>query len=204
MTETNDVAAAAPAVRDVSTVDGLLVQAATGHQSNLQPDPLPDQPSGREPEQRPPDLSALSMPELRDYRNRLRREEDRASYWRRLVQARLDLIGSGVHAGPLDVHALTRALGGTGSIGTRQALLRVEAVDTDFPGPQGLWTAAIDPSDPDAMERIRAALVDVEAALSQYRSDLHLLLNNATDELIGRYREDLGLAMDLLPGPRVP
>ena len=40
------------------------------------------------------DIHALELPALREYRQRLEAEEDRVSYWRRLVHARLDLLAA--------------------------------------------------------------------------------------------------------------
>ena len=38
------------------------------------------------------ELAALDLPQLRDYRHRLEAEEDKVSYWRRLVHARIDVL----------------------------------------------------------------------------------------------------------------
>ena len=46
----------------------------------------------REVPQLSDEFSHLSLPALRDYRQTLGQEENRVSYWRRLIQARMDLI----------------------------------------------------------------------------------------------------------------
>ena len=76
------------------------------------------------------DLATLDLPELREYRHRLEAEEDRVSYWRRLVHARLDLLAAeqaSDHA--LTLRDLVRVLGDTGTGQTRQALVRVRAAE---------------------------------------------------------------------------
>ena len=42
--------------------------------------------------QRSAEFDHLPLPALRSYRQTLTAEENRVSYWRRLIQARLDLI----------------------------------------------------------------------------------------------------------------
>src|SRR3954452_11371549 len=50
--------------------------------------------------ERSPDFAHLSLDGLRKYRLALSEEESRVSYWRRIVQARLDLVRA---AGPATV-----------------------------------------------------------------------------------------------------
>ena len=62
-----------------------------------------------------PELESLGLEELRQYRQRLRDEEDRVSYWRRVVHARMDLLTAGRStAGSISVDELVRVLGDTG------------------------------------------------------------------------------------------
>ncbi len=145
-----------------------------------------------------PHLAGLSLVQLRDYRERLRTEEERISYWRRLIHARQDLIRAGSLAdSPVDVEALARVLGDTGSGQVRAALHRVRAADPlpDLPDLEAVWVTPRSPADTDlALERLAAA----EATLTTYRRRLHERIDEATAELIVRYREQPARALDLL------
>ena len=130
-----------------------------------------------------PHLAGLSLAELRAYRERLNREEERASYWRRLVHARIDLLEAESHAdGVLGLEDLVRVLGETGSGQTRRALLHVQAADPlpELPELAQMWVAEVDPHDEqalaDALERLNAA----EKKLTQYRRALFDRIDEAT------------------------
>lgn len=149
-----------------------------------------------------PHLASLSLAELRAYRERLNREEERASYWRRLVHARMDLLEAESHAeGVLGLEDLVRVLGETGSGHTRRALLHVQAADPlpELPELAQMWVSDIDPHDEqavaDALERLGAA----ETQLTQYRRALFDRIDEATGELIVRYRDDPASALVALP-----
>ncbi len=149
-----------------------------------------------------PHLAGLSLAELRAYRERLNREEERASYWRRLVHARIDLLEAESHAdGVLGLEDLVRVLGETGSGQTRRALLHVQAADPlpELPELAQMWVAEVDPHDEqalaDALERLNAA----EKKLTQYRRALFDRIDEATGELIVRYRENPASALVALP-----
>jgi hypothetical protein len=147
-----------------------------------------------------PHLADLTLPELRAYREQLRAEEERISYWRRLIHARVDLIRAGTVAdSPIDVDALGRVLGDTGTGQVREQLLRVRAAETpdlpDLPDLEGVWVTPADESGiDDALARLGAA----EATLTSYRRGLHERIDEATAELIVRYREDPSRALDVL------
>lgn len=147
-----------------------------------------------------PHLDGLSLPELRAYRERLRGEEERASYWRRLVHARIDLIeATGTADGSLSLADLVRVLGDTGNGQTRHALHRVRAADPlpDLPALDEVWIAPTDEAGrADAVRRLR----DAEAQLTGYRSALHQRIDEATAELIVRYRQDPTRALAVLTG----
>ena len=143
---------------------------------------------------RVPELAHLSLEALRAYRTDLQEEETRVSYWRRILQARLDLLirdddpalrrlGS-VHAAH---HAQSR----------RIALHRVQPPEGAPPLPDltVLWDSTADGSD----ERIVARVAAAERELSSYRHSLHLRLDTATAELIARYRENPALCLTALP-----
>ena len=148
------------------------------------------------------DLAGLSLEELRDYRQRLSAEEDRASYWRRLAHARIDVLEAESTTGEtLSFEQLVRVLGDTGSGQTRRALIRVKAADPlpDLPEVGEMWATEADPHDPaqvaEALERVRAA----ERQLTAYRRALHERIDEATGELISRYRDDPAQALSILP-----
>lgn len=149
-----------------------------------------------------PRLDDLALPGLRAYRQRLRDEEDRASYWRRVVHARLDLIeagGSGTPGGgvAIGLEDLVRVLGDTATGAGRTALLRVRAADPlpELPDLAEVWAPPTSPSETTVVvERLRAA----ERQLTAYRSALFARLDESTAALIARYRSDPTAALSVL------
>ncbi|GEP36368.1 hypothetical protein NPS01_00310 [Nocardioides psychrotolerans] len=145
-------------------------------------------------------LETLDLPGLRAYRQQLRDEEDRASYWRRLVHARLDLLEAGRSTeGSISVDDLVRVLGDTGSGASRTALLRVRAEDElpDLPDLVQVWQV---PTTPEETDVVLAALRQAEAQLTGYRTALFAGIDAATAALVQHYRADPLLALDVLPG----
>lgn len=147
-------------------------------------------------------LQDLSLEELRAYRQRLTAEEERTSYWRRLVHARMDVLEAESHVeGTLSIEDLVRVLGDTGSGQVRTALLRIRPADPlpELPALTEMWDTEVDPHRPEqvaaALERLRLA----ERQLTEYRRALHERIDEATGELIVRYREDPSLALSALP-----
>lgn len=148
------------------------------------------------------DIGALELPQLREYRRRLEAEEDRVSYWRRLVHARLDLLEAEAASDhPLTLTDLVRVLGDTGTGQTRQALVSVRAAEPlpDLPELAEMWATDVDPHDPghvaDAVVRLRGA----ERQLTDYRRALHQRIDEATAELIARYRANPSAALAVIP-----
>jgi hypothetical protein len=150
-----------------------------------------------------PRLDDLDLPALRGYRQRLRDEEDRASYWRRVVHARLDLIeagGSGTGGGAgvaIGLEDLVRVLGDTATGAGRTALLRVRAADPlpELPDLAEVWAPPASPAETAVVvERLRAA----ERQLTAYRSALFARLDESTAALIARYRSDPSAALSVL------
>lgn len=143
-------------------------------------------------------LDLLPLAALRAYRRRLQGEEERVSYWRRLVHARTDLVRAGRStAGSLSLDDLVRALGDTGSGATRTALLRVRAQQPlpDLPDLVEVWAAPRDDADAvAALERLHHA----EATLTDYRRAIFARLDAATAELVRRYRAEPALALSAL------
>lgn len=148
------------------------------------------------------ELASLRLDQLRDYRHRLEAEEDKVSYWRRLVHARIDVLEAESHTGStLSFDQLVRVLGDTGAGHGRQALVRVAAAEPlpDLPELADMWVTEVDPGEPDqvadALERLRRA----EGQLTDYRRALHARIDEATGELISRYRENPLAALSLIP-----
>lgn len=155
--------------------------------------------AGTPPEREP---RSLTFDELRAYRQHLTAEEDKVSYWRRLAHARIDVLEAGAHSeGNLSFGDLVRALGDTGSGQARGQLASIRAGDPlpDLPDLADMWAKEVDPHDPeqvaDAVERIRSAVEQ----LTRYRRALHARIDEASAELIRRYREDPLLALSILP-----
>jgi hypothetical protein len=149
-----------------------------------------------------PHLNDLSLEELRAYRERLSGEEERVSYWRRLLHARIDLLEAESHtSGELSFEDLVRVLGETGSGQTRHALLHVRPADPlpQLPELADMWVAEVDPHDQAAVTDALARLHAAEKQLTGYRRALHLRIDEATGELIVRYREDPSSALIALP-----
>ena len=153
--------------------------------------PTPPEPS--------PHLQELSLAQLRAYREGLRSEEERTSYWRRLVHARIDLLeATGTTDGSLSLDDLVRVLGDTGNGQVRHALHRVRAADPlpDLPALAEVWIVPTDEtSRADAVRRLQQA----EAQLTGYRAALHERIDEATAELIVRYRQDPASVLTVLP-----
>lgn len=145
-----------------------------------------------------PHLAEVDLSSLRLYRERLRAEEEKISYWRRLIHARIDLIRAGdLASGVIDVVALGRVLGDTGTGRMRAALHRVRAADPlpDLPDLGQVWFA---PSDDAEAAAALAQLHGAELTLTDYRRGLHERIDEATAELIVRYRADPSRALLLL------
>jgi hypothetical protein len=156
---------------------------------------------GTDPAEASPDLAHVGLVELRTYRQELNSEEERVSYWRRLVQARIDILtASSKSLDELTPEALLKALGDTATGSRRDALLRIRANDElpNLPGLSTLWTASVDPHDDVAVEAALASLRDVEKQLTEYRGALFERLGEATSELIARYRANPAACLDLV------
>ena len=104
---------------------------------------------------------------------------------------RIDVLEAEAHhERPCTWTSSIRVLGDTGSGRGRNALVSVHAADPlpDLPILQEMWVTELDPNDAeavaDALRRLRVA----EKQLTDYRSALHGRLDEATKELIGRYR----------------
>lgn len=153
-------------------------------------------PRGRPEPKRAPELAHLGLTELRDYRQELVAEETRVSYWRRILQARLDqVIGPDDHQA---LHRLRGVLDDHGESSRRLALLPAVRTEDAAPLPDlaVLWETT--PGDGDHGQML-TRLTDAESELSSYRHSLHERLDAATGELISRYRDEPALALQALP-----
>jgi hypothetical protein len=148
-----------------------------------------------------PHLADLSLAELRRYRAGLRAEEDRVSYWRRLVHARLDILEAGSRSdGVLTVEQLARVLGDTGSGRARGALMTVRSEEPlpDLPVLSTMWVKEVDPHDEVEAAMAVRLLREAETTLTEYRRALHARIEEATGELIVRYSADPSSALQVL------
>jgi hypothetical protein len=170
--------------------------------------PLAAVPTQRRKGERRPDpvlseaYAHLSIDGLREYRRALSDEEHRVSYWRRILQARLDLVTSGTTGRGVDHERLTPLLT-TERVGAgRRALTSVVQGDGGIPPlPQleQLWQRQVSPDDDAGRRAFEDDLRMAEQDLSAYRSALHDRIGRATGELIARYREAPDLCLSALP-----
>ena len=148
------------------------------------------------------ELAGLDLDQLRAYRRELEAEEDRVSYWRRLVHARVDVLEAESGTGlPLSMKELVRVLGDTGSGRSRRALVRFRAADPlpDLPVLGEMWVTEVDPQDAGQIEDALIRLRTAEQQLTAYRRALHDRIDEATRELILRYRENPLAALAVIP-----
>ena len=161
---------------------------------------------GRTAPQPDPGLAHLDLAALREQRALVLAEGDRTSYWRRVVQARLDLLLSPLAArrgaGAPVVEQVAQALADPTSPLHRRAVaplplhpLGPPALDGlgDLLGPVGDGDGAAD-----AAERV-LELSALEQRLSAYRTRVHLEADRLTAELVARYHRDPASALVALP-----
>ena len=150
--------------------------------------------------QRSEDFAHLSLEALRDYRRTLTTEEAKVSYWRRIIQARLDMVRAGT-LGSSDGAHLRPVLTNDRVNGSRQALIEILPIDDIPPLPSlaELWDRRVDEDDEAGLAVLETDLFGAEQQLSTYRKALHARIGDATGELIARYREDPTLCLSVLP-----
>lgn len=144
----------------------------------------------------------MTLDRLRRYRRTLLDEELRASYWRRLLQARRDLLRSGSEPGDRAalVETLREQRGGAG----RQVILTLhpDGGMPILPHLPDLWASGVDAGDERARADLFTRLASAESVLSSYREALHRRLDRATAELVARYHEDPAQCLAALPLPK--
>lgn len=156
--------------------------------------------------ERSPDFAHLSLGGLRTYRQTLSAEESRVSYWRRIVQARLDLVRA-ADAGTVATVDNLRGVFEEARVDTgRNALMSVVPFDDIPPLPDlvELWAREPRVGDDAHNHKLGHDLTRAEAQLSAYRTALHKRLAAATGELIARYREQPELCLSALPLRETP
>ena len=146
----------------------------------------------------------LSVPELREYRQALTAEEGNVSYWRRIMQARLDVVVSGSASRELDTERLRPLLTSERVGSGRRALVEILPIEEAPPLPSlaELWERRVDEDDAAGEEAVAEDLRVAEAQLSTYRAALHSRIGAVTGELIARYRETPSLCLSALPRER--
>jgi hypothetical protein len=155
--------------------------------------------------ERSPDFAHLSLDGLRAYRQALSTEEGRVSYWRRIVQARLDIVRVAETGATATTDNLRNVFAEARIDSGRRALLTVLPVEDIPPLPDLAEVWAREPIT-GAIEHNRQLAHDLsraESQLSAYRTALHKRLAAATSELIARYREEPALCLSALPTQRV-
>jgi len=154
--------------------------------------------------ERSPDFAHLSLDGLRKYRSALSEEESRVSYWRRIIQARLDLVRAAEGGAITTVDNLRGVFAEARVDSGRRALLTVVPADDIPPLPDlvEVWARQPRVGALEYNQRLAHDLSKAEAQLSAYRTALHKRLSAATGELIARYREQPDLCLTALPSPR--
>jgi hypothetical protein len=152
------------------------------------------------PPQRDATYDGLSLADLRAARGELGDEETRVSYWRRIIQARLDVVRSDVPDSER-VADLTRVLTDARGSVHRLAHIDVRPIDDIPPLPDlaEMWSRQVDRHDAPALARLEQDLSAAEQELSAFRRELHRRIDLVTNELIARYREQPLLALQILP-----
>ncbi len=156
------------------------------------------------PPQAPPEVdpayAGFTLENLRDLRRELSDEEARVSYWRRVIQARIDLLTRGAAQGDI-MERLTSVLAESGAVHRRLANLSVRPGEdvAALPDLRALWTRVVDRHDEEAVADFLGELRHAEGQLSALRREVHHQLDEATMQLIARYRADPSLALSALP-----
>lgn len=150
--------------------------------------------------QRSADFAHLSLDELREFRRTLTSEEDQVSYWRRIIQARLDVLRAGA-LGSADGRHLRPVLTDSRVAISRTALVSVVPAGDIPPLPNlaELWDRRVVDGDAAGSAELDDDLATAERQLSEYRQALHRRIGDATGELIARYREKPELCLIALP-----
>lgn len=146
-----------------------------------------------------------SLDDLRALRESLRSEEQRVSYWRQLVQGRLDLVRGALAEGRPRADELARLAASRGRARGRRrspsaTRLSLESlVSSPLAGMEQLWATPIAWDDPEGLTRLDRSLVEAEVKLSAYRRALHERIDACTARLVDHYQRDPARLVDLSP-----
>ena len=146
------------------------------------------------------EFSHLTLAGLREYRTTLTDEEGRVSYWRRVLQARLDLVRA-FAGGAAPADNLRDVLSGL-SVWSSRGALATFVGDVDLPALPNLaelWSRDPRRGDVEHNAVLEAELAIAEEQLSSYRAILHEQLTAATEDLIARYHDEPTLCLIALP-----
>jgi hypothetical protein len=151
--------------------------------------------------QRSPELEHMSLDRLRAHRRTLLSEELRASYWRRLVQGRRDLLRAGNRPG--DREALGLVLAEERGTSGRQVMLMLhpDGGMPILPKLPALWASGVEVLSDEERADLLKKLASAESVLSSYREALHRRLDRATADLVARYAHDPSSCLVALPVP---
>ena len=135
------------------------------------------------------------LDDLRTLRESLREEEQRVSYWRQLVQGRLDLVRTALDGGhpsadDLASLAATRPRDGARRRSPAATTLAFDGLVSPLAGLEDLWDAPIAWGDPRALHLVERGLVGAEVKLSAYRRALHERIDACTAQLVDHYQRD--------------
>jgi len=148
---------------------------------------------------------------LRALRKSLREEERQVSYWRRLVQGRLDLTEAALAGDQPSVEKLTATASGQRQDPRRGGAPRrspsfvkfVSGIqDRRLASLAAAWDTPIPWDDKERLREVEATLAEIEGELSKRRRGLHERIDACTTELVDRYRRDPEELRRLGPSPR--
>src|SRR6266704_2064437 len=148
---------------------------------------------------------------LRALRKALREEERQMSYWRPLVQGRLDLAQAALAGDQPSVEKLTATASGQRQDPRRSGAPRrspgfvkfVSGIqDRRLASLAAAWDTPIPWDDKDRLREVEATLAEIEGELSKRRRGLHERIDACTTELVDRYRRDPEELRRLGPSPR--
>ena len=163
--------------------------------------PRPRKGGARPAPERSDAFSHLELEALREYRRDLTAEESRVSYWRRILQARLDVVRAGGIGKELEPALLRPVLTTERVTSGRRSLVDVVPSGEVPPLPRldELWERRVAVDDVVGQAQLETDLAKAETQLSAYRTALHRRIGEATQELIARYREQPALCLSALP-----
>ena len=135
------------------------------------------------------------LDDLRALRDALREEEQRVSYWRQLVQGRLDLVRGALTGGHPSAEELARlAAERERTAGSRRSpsatRLHQAGLVSPLVGLEGLWATPIDWQNLAGLAGTERSLVEAEVKLSAYRRALHERIDDCTARLVDHYQRD--------------